>query len=89
MLSHLLIGLSLTDCHVIGQSENQKSLQSNVKKMKSKWAINVSKNLNANVTLVTNVSLVVTNSSPETVTESAFVTAKVSSRFKSKVDAIR
>ena len=74
---------------MIGQSENQKSPQSNVKKMKSELAINVSKNLNANVTLVTNVSLVVTNSSQETVTENAFVTAKVSLRFRSKVDSPR
>ena len=72
---------------MIGLLKNQKSPQSNVKKMKSKWAINVSKNLSANVTLVTNVSQVVMNSSQETVTENAFVTAKVSSSFRSKVDS--
>ena len=56
--------------------------------MKSKWAINVSKNLNANVTSVTNVSQVVMNSSQETVTENAFAIAKVGSRFRSKVDGL-
>ena len=55
--------------------------------MKFEWAKNVSKNLNANVTSVTNVSQVVMNSSPETVTENAFAIAKVSSRFWSKVDS--
>ena len=57
--------------------------------MKSEWAINVSKNQNANVTLVTDVSQVVMTSSLETVTENASVTAKVSSLFRSKLDGPR